>query len=133
MLPTEQKALDLWRNPTALSFIDYWQLQVDRDRLRDLGKFLGVIWERDEVEAVNEQEISRKKWTAPNELFMPLATIIEPTLTEHVKKMFGRKLGIDAPQWARRDEFVDLYEETDQEGFLNFIQQFIRPKVVGKL
>lgn len=112
--------------------MDYWQLHVERDQLRDLGKFLGVIWERDEVEAINEQEHSRKKWTAPNELFMPLAAILEPSLHEHVKKIFGRKLGIDAPQWAKRDEVVDLYEETDREGFLDFIKTYIRPKVVGR-
>jgi len=110
--------------------MDYWQTRVEEDRFTHLKKILGVLWEREEVEAMRDR--GGGKHTAPNELFIPLAAILEPSLTEHIQKMFGSKVGINAPTWAKRDEIVDLYEETDRDQFLNFVGSFIRPKVVGK-
>lgn len=93
---------------------------------------LGVVWKRDDIEELREQETSNRPRKAPDELFIPLSLVMEPSLQDHIKKMFGRRVGIDAPDWAKKGELVDLYEETNQEGFLNFMGQFIRPKIIGK-
>ena len=131
MLPTEAKARDLWRNKTALVFMDYWQTLVEEEKFTELKRMLGVHWTRDDVESAKDRGGGKKR-TAPNELFIPLAAILEPNLMEHVKKLFGSKVGINAPTWAKRSEIVDLYEETDRDAFMNFVGSFIRPKVIGK-
>ena len=131
MLPTEPKAHDLWRNKTAMVYMDYWQTQVEEEKFTELKRLLGVEWTREDMDA-SKSKSGGKQRTAPNEIFMPLASIIQPELIEHVKKLFGSTVGINAPTWVKRSEIVDLYEETNHEEFVNFMGSFIRPKVVGK-
>lgn len=88
---------------------------------------LGVIWDRDDIEESRNQ----KPLKAPNRIALPLTLAIEPGLQEQIKKMFGRKLGIRPPEWAKTTELVDLFE-TPREDFIGFVDAFVRPKVVGK-
>lgn len=130
MLPTDPRAQELWKNTAALLFADYWQTKVSDDQFEHLGQMLGLIWKRDDMDAAKEKSTKIKR-KAPNEIFIPLTVAIEPSITEHVRKMFGSKLGINPPTWAKSSDMVDLFE-TDKDDFINFIKNFIRPKVVGK-
>jgi len=111
--------------------MDYWQTLVEEERFRDLKKALGVLWERDDIEAMRDRGGGKRRM-APDELFIPLAAIMEPNLLDHVRKSFGSKVGINAPKWVKSSDIVDLYESTDRDQFLDFVGTFIRPKVVGK-
>jgi len=126
VLPTEERAVKLFHNPSALLFYDHWLRKVEEERFDQLGKMLGVLWDREDVEAVQE----KKQFRAPNRISIPLALAIEPGLQEQIKKMFGRKLGIRPPEWAKTTELVDLFE-TPREDFLGFVDAFVRPKVIG--
>lgn len=126
MFPTEERAVKLYHNPTALLFYEHWLRKVEEERFDRLGKMLGVIWDRDDVEESREQRSHK----VPNRIALPLTLAIEPGLQEQIKKMFGRKLGIRPPEWAKTTELVDLFE-TPREDFIGFVDAFVRPKVVG--
>ena len=111
-------------------FADYWQTKEVEDQFERLGQMLGLIWKRDDMESAKEKRTKIKR-RAPDEIFIPLTMAIEPTIGEQVKKLFGSKVGINAPAWAKSEDIVDLYD-TDKDTFLNFVKSFVRPKVVGK-
>ena len=111
-------------------FYDYWLTKTESDQFDRLGKMLGVIWDRADVEKDAEQE-ERGRRTAPDRISIPLTLAMEPGIQEQVKKMMGKKLGIRPPKWAKGDELVDLFE-TPRDAFMGFVDSFVRPKVVGK-
>jgi hypothetical protein len=114
----------------ALMFMDMWQANVDRDRFDRLAKDLGVLWVKDDVQDQAEEEPGGN-WVPPDEIRVPLALNIEPSLMETIRKFFGRKLGINPPGWVKPSELVELYDEEPQD-FLNFVRTFVRPKILGK-
>lgn len=130
MLPTEQRAKDLWENTAALLFADFWQTKDVEDKFERLGKLLGLIWKRDEVEAAqeNRRHVSRR---APDEIFIPLSMILEPSIGEQVGKLMGNNLGIHPPEWAKSEDLENTYD-MGQEEFLNFVGSVIRPKILRK-
>jgi hypothetical protein len=116
----------------ALMFMDLWQTLVEKERFDQLAKDLGVLWVKDEVQEHSDAlEHPDGPKQIPNEVRVPLALNIEPSLMETIRKFFGRKLGINPPGWAKSSEMVELYDETP-ENFLNFVRMFVRPKIVGK-
>jgi hypothetical protein len=110
-------------------FMDMWQQNVEMEQLNRLSKDLGVLWTREDVEAyTNAQEQPKGRPASPNEMRVPLALSVEPSLMETVRKSFGRKLGIDPPSWAGTGEVVELYDELkDPQDFLNFVRTYVRP------
>lgn len=110
-------------------FADHWQQKVRDDDYNRLGELLGVRWTRDMVESlfIENKLGDAKKSKRPNEVTFPLAAIIEPTLQDHVKKIFGRKYGLASPEWAREEQeenFVDMFSVPKEE-FRKFMGGFL--------
>jgi hypothetical protein len=127
IIPTEERAQQLWHNLPALMFMDFWQAQNHQKDLRELARLLGVLWLREDAE--QDEKTSVRKITAlPNELRIPLACAIEPGIVDVVKKYFGKKGGINPPDWAGKSEVVEMFS-TSKEEFLQFVRGFIAPKV----
>jgi len=129
LLPTDERAQRLFRNPTALMFALHWNEKVNREKFDTLGEMLGTRWTRNMVDGLfAEADVGRKAGKKPlEEVFIPLAVAIEPELQEQVKKMFGQKFGRGAPEWARRDDdFEDLFD-SDRAAFAKFVQSNIMP------
>lgn len=128
MSPLESRAKELWHNVPALMFLDYWQRRDRQAALKDEGRMLGVLWTREDVE--DDPAEDRRKQPA-NELRIPLSCIIEPGILDMVKQHFGRRMGIDPPEWAsaqQPSEQVDLFG-TSKEEFLKFVRGFVSPKI----
>ena len=94
---------------------------------------LGVIWTREQIDAMRDaDELLKRKKRRPgisDSVFWPLAGTLQPSIYDQLPKIFGRKHGIDAPRWARKGEFVDLFEQS-KEDFLSFVNNMVRPKLV---
>jgi len=120
----------MWHNASGLVFADYWQQKIEEDYFNKVKHMLGIRWTREDADALHQADEGGKPSKPTTVVEWPLATILEPALQDSIKKVFGRKFGIDAPKWAKRaEEIVELYEQPRND-FLNFVQNFVRPKVV---
>jgi len=128
MSPLEPRAQQLWHNLPALMFMDFWQIRSQRAGLRELARMLGVLWLREDIEQ-NESSVEAAM-VARNELRVPLACAIEPGIMDVVKQYFGKRGGIDPPEWTRaqKGELVELFS-TSREDFLKFVRGHVSPKV----
>ncbi len=112
--------------------MDFWQTKVAEEQYDRLAKDLGVIWDKADYHEQMVEAKEKKARSSPERIRLPLAMMIAPGIKEILKNTFGSKLGILPPKWAATSEFVELYDNTDKDQFLNFVRSFVRPKVVGK-
>lgn len=127
LLPTDPRAKELWHNTAALLFTDEMQRRADEERLETYSKMLGILWTRDDVQ---EQDTHKIVTTAADQVFMPLAMVIRPELRDSIKKMFGKTQGIDAPDWIKGTDLVNLGSlDRSRDEFMDFVRQFVAPKV----
>jgi len=132
LLPTDDRARKIWHNASALVFADFWQRKLAEEDINALKKMLGVRWTREDAEALSSDAEDGVPTKRPNVIDWPLAAILEPELQQSIKKIFGRKFGIDAPVWAKQPEedMVDLYDKPRSE-FLGFVWSHVRPKILA--
>lgn len=106
--PLEERAKQLYYNPTALLWTD-WNCGQENDATFDrLGDMLGVRWTREQVEQVfNSRTDPRQKLET---ISIPLTFVIQPEFQEAVKSMFGSKFGIDPPEWAKTATVVEGWD-----------------------
>ena len=128
LIPTDERARQIYRNPTALAFIDHWQQRVKDDDFNRLGDMLGVRWTRNMVEQLFAENRAKQASSAPlEEVHYPLAAILEPGLQEQLKKMFGHRFGYAAPDWARDQESYEDMFTMKREEFQKFVGAFVSP------
>lgn len=104
-----------------MMFADYALQRTERDQYNHLGQMLGTYWTDEAAEAMmSEGEGFRERMT---EVSIPLAFAIRPEMQEMIKKMFGRRYGINAPDWAKTHQ-VDLFK-VSREKFTEIASMFI--------
>jgi len=112
----------LYRNVPALLFTDHALREVEQDRMDQLSTMLGVMWTKEQAEALKQRGGPRRdpREQPRDRLFVPLLAGFKPEILDYVKKSFGSSTGIDAPGWydpengvveafeMPRDEFIQL-------------------------
>ena len=91
------------------------------------SKMLGVLWTKDDVQ---EDDTNKVVTVGAEQVFFPLSMIIRPEIRDSVKKLFGRSQGIDAPDWIKGTELVNLGSlDRPREEFMQFVRQHVAPRV----
>jgi hypothetical protein len=114
--PLEERAKQLYYNPSALLWTDWNMSQESDDVWNRLSDILGTRWTRDQVEQVFGNADPKQRAEA---ISVPLAFIIQPEFQEALKGMFGSKYGIDAPDYVKKTEIIEGWD-MPREQFMQF-------------
>lgn len=106
-------------------FAAHAQHDVEQQRLRALGSMLGIFWTREAAERLLAPPQPGEMQRPLTELMLPLAVLMNPQVQEILKKTFGSRYGIDAPEWYRADpgNVVEGYRQS-REDFIRVASLF---------
>lgn len=120
MLPTDPRFLALVQEPDLLNYTYHYLRKREEDQYQRWGRLLGVIWSRQDVEAMLNSD---KSASAPERVFTPLSLAINPDLRDGLKDMFrvhkGAFVGGGEYHPESQEEIVEM-GDMDRDEFLRF-------------
>lgn len=113
-----------------LLFLDYYQSQLERERMKDLAYILGCRWTAEDL--VRMSDSADKKSDEPftsDALFIPLALAVNPELSEYLAK---KGKSVNNPNAAQahigggsasveKNSVVKSFGQLSKEDFLNMV------------
>lgn len=121
VLPTDPRFIELSQNQELLHFTAYWLQKRETDLFATLGKMLGVVWNRDQIAAMQSDN---QPSTAPKDLFLPLSAAVNPDLVKGLTKLFRISKGgsfIGGGEYiAQKGEEVVNLGDLPQEEFMQW-------------
>jgi hypothetical protein len=119
--------------------------QAEDQQFKRLGRLLGTYWDEDSLDRLFaqddedrlrelEKEDDLPSWLGPKQksrdIMLPLSIIIQPNLTEALKKGYSSKHGINAPNWAveasKEGKLTDVFAWKPEE-FVKFVHSVVVP------
>jgi hypothetical protein len=110
-LPTDPRFRELSRNELLLRFTVHWLRKRETDLMDWWLKVLGIVWTREDVEAM------QKPSGPADRVFLPLALACNAELTESLKQMFSKSSQVAMGDYlpAPGEEIVELGDMPPEE------------------
>ena len=122
------------------------QIQLHEDQqFKRLGQMLGTYWDEDSLDKLFaqddddrlrelEKEEGLPSWLGTKkkskDISLPLSIVIQPNLTEALKKGYSNRHGINAPGWAvdasKEGQLADVFSWKPEE-FVRFVKSVVAP------
>ena len=119
--------------------------QLEEHQFKRLGRVLGTYWDEDSLDRLFAQDDDERlrelekeeglpSWLGPKvksrDIVLPLSIILQPNLTDALKKGYSSRHGINAPGWAvdasKEGALTDVFKWKPEE-FVKFVHSVVVP------
>ena len=115
--------------PEELAFLAFWVREVEEERMRTMGRFMGVNFTAKEIRTWSDSA-SNKDYRDDDNVLVPLALVLKPELKESLIKLVGGS-SMPLPDGYRKapnEVVVDLGRVSPEE-FIEFVKSRRLPEV----